>query len=59
MPREDNRVWEEERPLIVHLVPGVSERIRRLCKEFNIRIVFKSSPLSVHSLLTSKTPFLL
>ena len=37
---------EEERPPTVHLpyVAGVSERIRKVCKDFNIRMVFKSGP---------------
>ena len=37
---------EEERPPTVHLpyVAGVSERIGRVCRDFNIRAVFKSGP---------------
>ena len=44
---------EEERPPTVHLpyMPGVSKRIRRMCKDFNIRAVFKSGP-TLRSLLT-------
>ena len=39
--------------LLYHLpyVAGVSERIRRVCKDFNIRAVFKSGP-TLRSLLT-------
>ena len=52
-PREDSGEREEERPPTVHLpyVAGVSERIRRVCKDFNIRAVFKSGP-TLRSLLT-------
>ena len=44
---------EEERPPTVHLpyIAGVSERIRRVHKDFNIRVAFKSGP-TLHSLLT-------
>ena len=50
-PRENDRVSEEERPPIVHLpyIAGVSERIKRVCKDFNIRTVFKSRA-TLHSL---------
>ena len=49
-PREHNG---EERPPTVHFtyVAGVSERIRRVCRDFNIRAVFKSEP-TLRSLLT-------
>ena len=46
--------------LTVHLpyVAEVSERIRRVCKDFNTRAVFKSRPI-LHSLLTKvKDPLL-
>ena len=48
-PREpdDNDDNETERPPIAYLpyVAGVSERIRNLvCRDFNIRTVFKSGP---------------
>ena len=44
--REHDGEMEEERPPTVHLpyVAGVSERIRRVCRDFNIRAVFKSGP---------------
>ena len=52
-PREHDGETEEERPPTVHLpyVAGVSERIRRVCRDFNIRAVFKSGP-TLRSLLT-------
>ena len=53
-PREyDVEREEEERPPTLHLpyVAGVSEWIMKLCKNFNIRAVFKSGP-TLHSLLT-------
>ena len=51
-PRERDGETEEERPPTVHLpyVAGVSERIRRVCRDFNIRAVFKSGP-TLRSLL--------
>ena len=50
-PRENDGKREEERPPIVHLpyIAGVSERIKRVCKDFNIRTVFKSRA-TLHSL---------
>ena len=44
---------EEERPPTVHLpyIAGVSEQIRRVCRDSNIRAVFKSGP-TLRSLLT-------
>ena len=50
---EDNGEREEERLLTVHLpyIVGVSERIRRVCEDFNIRMMFKSGP-TFRSLLT-------
>ena len=44
---------EEDRPPTVHLpyVAGMSEWIRRVCKDFNIRAVFRSGP-TLCSLLT-------
>ena len=52
-PRERDGEREEERTPTVHLpyVAGVSERIRRVCRDFNIRTVFKSRP-TLCSLLT-------
>ena len=54
-PREDNEEREEERSPTVHLpyryVVSISERIRRVCKDFNVRVVFKSGP-TLRSLLT-------
>ena len=52
-PREHDGEREEERPPIVHLpyIAGVSERIRRVCRDFTIRVVFKSRP-TIRSLLT-------
>ena len=51
-PREpdDN---ETERPPMAYLpyVAGISERIRKVCRDFNIRTVFKSRP-TLRSLLT-------
>ena len=48
-PREHDGETEEERPPTVHLpyVAGVSERIGRVCRDFNIRAVFKSGPTKV------------
>ena len=48
-PREER----EERLLTVHLryVAGVIDMIRRVCKDFNIRAVFKSGP-TLRSLMT-------
>ena len=47
-PREpdDN---ETERPPMAYLpyVAGISERIRKVCQDFNIRTVFKSGPSSL------------
>ena len=47
------RAREEERPPTVHLLyeAGISEWIRRVCRDFNIRAVFKSGP-TLCSLLT-------
>ena len=44
---------ETERPLIAYFpyMAGVSERIRKVCRDFNIRTVFKSGP-TLRSLLT-------
>ena len=52
-PREHDREGKEDRPPTVHLpyVAGVSEQIRRLCKDFDIRAVFRSGPI-LCSLLT-------
>ena len=54
-PREpdDNDDSETERPPMAYLpyVAGVSERIRKVCRDFNIRTVFKSGP-TLRSLLT-------
>ena len=54
-PREpdDNDDNETERPPMAYLpyVAGVSERIRKVCRDFNIRTVFKSGP-TLRSLLT-------
>ena len=52
-PRGDEGEREEERPPTVRLpyVADVSERIRRVCKDFNIRAVFKSGPI-LRSLFT-------
>ena len=52
-PRERDEEREEERPPTVHLpyIAGVSEQIRRVCKDFNIRAVFRSGP-TLRSLLT-------
>ena len=43
---KDEGEKEEERPPAVHLpyVAGISERIMRVCKDFNLRAVFKSGP---------------
>ena len=39
----DEELEEERGPLVViHYVAGISENIRRVCKKFNIRVVFKS-----------------
>ena len=56
-PRKDDRDREEEKLCTVQLpyIAGISEWIRRVCKDFNIRAVFKSSVLSS---LGSKTYFL-
>ena len=35
----------------MHYIAGVSEQIRRVCRDFNIRVVFKSGP-TLRSLLT-------
>ena len=53
--REEGEV--EERPPTVHLpyVAGVSERIRRVCRDFDIRAVFRSKP-TLRSLLTRQRP---
>ena len=56
-PMEDNGEREEEKLPTLHLpyIAGFSERTRRVCKDFNIRGVFKSGP-TLHSLLKkSKT----
>ena len=52
-PPRDHKREREERVPIVHLpyVAGISEWTRRVCKEFNIRVVFKLGP-TLHSLLT-------
>ena len=57
-PRENDGEREEERPPTVPLsyVADVSEWIRTVCKDCNIKVVFKSRPPSVHSSLRSWTP---
>ena len=58
-PRRKHDGEREERPLSVQLpyIAGVSEWIRRVCKDFNIRVVFRSGP-TLRSLLTRvKDPF--
>ena len=50
---------EAEKPPVAFLpyVAGVSERIRKVCQDFNIQAVFKSGP-TLRSLLTKvKIPF--
>ena len=51
--REDNGEMEEESPPTVHLpyAAGISEKIRRVYKDFNIRVVFMPGP-TLCSLLT-------
>ena len=53
-PREHDGEREEERPSTVHLpyVAAISEQIRRVCRDFNIRAVFKSEP-TLRSLFTN------
>ena len=59
-PREHDGEKEEDRPPTVHLpyIGGVSEQIRKVCKDFNVRAVFGSRP-TLRSLLTKvKDPLL-
>ena len=51
--REHDGEEEEDRPSTVHFpyMAGMSEQIRRVCKDFNIRAVFRSGP-TLRSLLT-------
>ena len=50
--RPDERQKEEKGPLVViPYIAGMSEDIRRVCRKFNIRVVFKSRR-TLHSRLT-------
>ena len=49
---EESQKEEEKQPLaIIPYVSGVSERIRKACEKYNLKVVFKSGP-TLHSLLT-------
>ena len=56
--REHDGEGEEDRPSIVHLlyVAGVSEQISRVCKDLNIRAVFRSGPTLLSLLAKVKDP---
>ena len=60
MEPDDEGSQEEERKQSLAVIPYVScvsERIRKACEKFDLRVVFKSGP-TLHSLLTKwKTPF--
>ena len=47
----DNNEAEKSPVVFLPYVAGVSERIRKVCQDFNIRAVFKSGP-TLHNLLT-------
>ena len=47
----DPRGWEKPPLSVIPYVSGVSERIRKTCEKFNLRVVFKSGP-TLRSLLT-------
>ena len=52
MSSHDKEQEEEKSPLVViPCVAGMSEDIRRACRKFNVRVVFKSRQ-ALHSLLT-------
>ena len=59
-PKEDDGEREKENPPSVHLsyihVTGISERIKMVCKDFNIRAVFKSGPTLLLLLTKVKDP---
>ena len=49
---EEESQEDEKQPLaVIPYVSGVSERIRKACEKFNLRVVFKSGP-TLRSLLT-------
>ena len=51
-PDNEESQEEEKQPLVViPYVSGVSERIRKACERFNLKVVFKSGP-TLRSLLT-------
>ena len=51
-PDDEESQKEEKQPLaVIPYVSGVSERIRKACEKYNLKIVFKSGP-TLRSLLT-------
>ena len=50
---EESTTQEEEKPplALILYVAGVSECIKRACRNFNVRVVYRSGP-TLHSLLT-------
>ena len=49
---EESQKEEEKQPLaVIPYVSGVSERIRKACEKYNLKVVFKSGP-TLRSLLT-------
>ena len=49
---------EEKQPLaVIPYVSGVSERIRKACEKFNLKVVFKSGPTLCSLLTKMKDPF--
>ena len=59
-PNDDNDNETEKTATAFFLyVTGVSERIKKECRDFNIKVVFKPGP-TLHSLLTKvKDPLLI
>ena len=39
---DEEQEKEKEPPVVIPYVAGMSEDIRRICRKFNIRVVFKS-----------------
>ena len=53
---EESQKEEEKQPLaVIPYVSGVSERIRKACEKYNLKVVFKSGP-TLRSLLCEGPP---
>ncbi len=55
-PSDDDDNDTEKPPIVHNYVAGVSERIRKVCRDFNIRTVFRSGPTLRNLLTKAKDP---